>query len=127
MDQYRSGFYLTFRIGRQDLAMEAAPVKAILPAHDLQTADAPDPAGILGEAKFNGESFPVIDLRTKLKLRHGISGRTPCIVAVDCDGLKGFLADAVSEIVHARVHDFHRGKLRIGRPRQIVDPSELAL
>ena len=107
--------------------MEAAPVKAILPAHELTASEDPDPAWLAGEAKFNGESFPVIDLRRKLSLRHGVTGRTPCIVAVDSQGLKGFLADAVSEIVHARAHDFHRGKLRVGRPRQIVDPSELAL
>ncbi len=107
--------------------MEAGPVKAILPAHELRAMDDPDPAWLVGEAKFNGEAFPVIDLRAKLRLRHGISGRTPCIVAVESHGLRGFLADSVSEIVHARAHDYRNGKLRIGRPRQIVDASELTL
>ncbi|MEO5922413.1 MAG: chemotaxis protein CheW [Bryobacteraceae bacterium] len=125
MDDFRSGFYLTFRVGRQEFAMEAGPVKAILPAHELLSLDDPDPEWLVGEAKFNGETFPVIDLRAKLNLRHGISGRTPCIVAVDTDGLKGFLADAVTEIVHARAHDYRNGKLRIGRPRTIMATSEL--
>jgi chemotaxis signal transduction protein len=87
--------------------------------------DDPDPKWLVGEATFKGEKFPVIDLRAKLNLRPGISGRTPCIVAVDSGGLTGFLADAVSEIVHARAHDYRHGKLRIGRPRQIMNPSEL--
>jgi chemotaxis signal transduction protein len=126
VDEFRSGFYLTFRVGQQEFAMEAGPVKAILPAHELLATDDPDPAWLVGEARFNGETFPVIDLRAKLHLRHGISGRTPCIVAVDTQGLKGFLADAVSEIVHARAHDYRKGKLRIGRPKQIIRPSELS-
>jgi chemotaxis signal transduction protein len=123
---FRSGFYLTFRVGRQEFAMEAGPVKAILPAHELLAADDPDPEWLVGEATFIGEKFPVIDLRARLNLRHGITGRTPCIVAVDSGGLTGFLADAVSEIVHARAHDYRNGKLRIGRPRQIMSLSELA-
>jgi chemotaxis signal transduction protein len=127
VDEFRSGFYLTFRVGRREFAMEAGPVKAILPAHELLSTEDPDPVWLIGEAKFNGEAFPVIDLRAKLKLRRGISGRTPCIVAVDADGLRGFLTDAVSEIVHARAHDYRNGKLRIGRPRRIMNPSELTL
>ena len=125
MGEFRSGFYLTFRVGRQEFAIEAGPVKAILPAHELSSADDPDPEWLVGEANFKGEKFPVIDLRAKLNLRHGITGRTPCIVAVETQGLRGFLADAVSEIVHARAHDYRNGKLRIGRPRTIMATSEL--
>ncbi len=106
--------------------MEAGPVKAILPAHELRALEDPEPAWLVGEAQFNGDAFPVIDLRAKLNLRHGISGRTFASWPSISDGLKGFLADAVSEIVHARAHDYRNGKLRIGRPRQIVDPSQLA-
>ena len=127
MEGFRSGEYLTFRVGRQEFAIEAGPVKAIIPAHDLLSADHPDPAWLAGESRLRGEPFPVIDLRLRLKLRHGISGRTPCIVVLNSGKLIGFLADSVSEIIHARAHDFRNGKIRIGRLRQIVPLSQLSL
>jgi chemotaxis signal transduction protein len=144
VDQFRSGQYLTFRVGRQEFAIEAGPVKAIIPAHDLVSTEHPNPAWLAGESHLRGEPFPVIDLRLKLKLRHGISGRTPSIVVVRAatppsteprpsgsgqtlQSLIGFLADSVSEIIHARAHDFRNGKIRIGRPRQIVPLSQLTL
>lgn len=127
MEGFRSGEYLTFRVGQQEFAIEAGPVKAIIPAHDLLSAEHPDPAWLAGECRLRGEAFPVIDLRLRLKLRHGISGRTPCIVVLTNGKLIGFLADSVSDIIHARAHDFRNGKIRIGRPRQIVPMSQLSL
>jgi purine-binding chemotaxis protein CheW len=127
VEGFRSGEYLTFRVGRQEFAIEAGPVKAIIPAHDLLGAEHPDPAWLAGECRLRGEVFPVIDLRLRLHLRHGVSGRTPCIVVLTNGKLIGFLADSVSDIIHARAHDFRNGKLRIGRPRQIVPMSQLSL
>jgi chemotaxis signal transduction protein len=127
VDEFRSGQYLTFRIGRQDLAIEAGMVKAIIPAHDLLSAEHPDPEWLVGESRLRGEPFPVIDLRLRLRLRHGISGRNPCIVVVHNGMLMGFLADSVSDIVRARAHDYRNGKLQIGRPRQIVPLYQLSL
>lgn len=127
MDEFRSGQYLTFRVGRQDLAIEAGAVKAIIPAHDLLSAEYPDPEWLAGESRLRGEVFPVIDLRLRLRLRHGISGRNPCIVVVQNGVLVGFLADSVADIVHARAHDFRNGKLQIGRPRQVVPMDALSL
>lgn len=124
MAGFRSGQYLTFRVGRQEFAIEAAAVRAVLPAHELTAAEEPG-SEVAGEARLRGEAFPVIDLRKKLKLRHGISGRTPCIVVLDQGMLIGFLADSVSDIVHARAHDFRNGKLRMGRPRQVIPLSSL--
>jgi len=127
VDGFRSGRYLTFRVGHQEFAIEADPVKAILPAHELVGAEQPDPEWLAGECQLRGEPFPVIDLRLRLRLRHGISGRTPSIVVVNNGSLIGFLADSVSEIIHARAHDYRHGKLRIGRPRRIVPLSDLTL
>ena len=127
MDKFRSGQYLTFRVGRQEFAIEAGSVKAVMPAHDLLSVEHPAPEWLAGESRLRGEPFPVIDLRVRLRLRHGISGRIPCIVVVNNGILVGFLADSVSEIIHARAHDFRNGKIRIGRPRQIVPLSELTL
>ncbi len=127
MSEFRSGQYLTFRVGRQEFAIEAGAVKGILPAHELVSTEHTTPEWLAGEARLRGQVFPVIDLRVKLHLRHGISGRTPCIVVVDNGTLVGFLADSVSEILHARAHDFRNGKLRSGRPRQIVNLEDLAV
>jgi chemotaxis signal transduction protein len=137
VDTFRSGRYLGFRVGRQEFAIEAGPVKAIIPAHELMSAEHPDPEWLAGESSLRGESFPVIDLRLRLHLRPGISGRTPSIVVVRTvcpsgsvqthGSLIGFLADSVSDVIHARAHDFRNGKIHIGRPRQIVPLSELTL
>ena len=195
MEAFRSGRYLAFRVGRREFAIEAGPVTAVIPAHDLVSAEHPDPAWLAGESRLRGEPFPVIDLRLRLHLRHGITGRTPCIVVVstvcpDADAwrfrasvpcteprpsgsgqppvsligfradsvfdvstvgphadawrfradvlsteprpsgsgqppgsLIGFLADSVSDVIHARAHDFHNGKIHIGRPREVVPLS----
>jgi purine-binding chemotaxis protein CheW len=126
VDAFRSGHYLTFRVGRQEFALDAACVKAILPVHELVATESPEPAWILGEAALKKEKFPVVDLRVKMNLRPGTYGRNPSIVVVAQDAdLVGLLADRVSEIVHARAHDFSAGKLRIGRPRIVLDPAEL--
>ena len=124
MADFRSGPYLTFRVGRQELALDAHRVTAILPAHELIASEDPN-SDIAGEAMLRGNPFPVVDLRRRLQLRSGISGRTPCIVVLDCGGFIGLLVDAVSEIIHARKPDYRNGKLRIGRPKQIVDVAKL--
>ena len=126
MEAFRSGQYLTFRVGRHELAVWAAAGKAILPEHQLHAAEMAEPRWLVGTARAHGELFPVIDLRRKLNLKTGLYGRNPSIIAVDTgDGLAGFLADRVSEIIHARAHDFRNGKIRLGRPREVLDPRSL--
>jgi chemotaxis signal transduction protein len=133
------GKYLTFRVARQDFAMETDRVRGILPVREmialqrnaaLDIFSAPDP-WICGFAALRGRDFPVFDLRSKLGLRHGTHGRTPCIIVVELDGfygpqLAGFVADRVSEIVEARERDLRGGKLRTGgRPRAVLNPNVL--
>jgi chemotaxis signal transduction protein len=144
---FPSGKYLTFRIARQDFAMDASRVRAILPAQELSLlsrsiADTRPLLGAFGEAAWlekwtcgfaalQGRAFPVIDLRAKLGIAYGSPGRQPCIVVVEVatrlgPQLAGFVADRISEIVQARERDFSRGKLRAaGRPRQVLDPDIL--
>ena len=130
--ELRGRRYLTFRVARQDFAMDASRVLGVLPRHELIAAEATDPrlpGWLCGIARMRGRDFPVIDLRGKLGLVHGSHGRTPCIVAVEIAAsegpqLVGFIADRVSEVVKVREHDIRRGKLQIGgRPRQILDPD----
>ena len=84
-----------------------------------------------GFAALKGRAFPVIDLRAKLGIEIGSTGRQPCIVVVEVASrmgpqLGGFVADRLSEVVMARERDFSRGKLRgAGRPRQVLDPDVL--
>lgn len=127
MESFRSGQYLTFRIGNHELAIDAECVRGILPSHELVGADS---AGLwrAGSATLHGHTFPVVDLRAKFGYRYGIQGRNPSIVVVDTgSGLAGFLADRVSEVIYVRAHEFRGGKIRIGRPREILDSRTLLL
>jgi chemotaxis signal transduction protein len=124
---FRPGDYLTFRVARHDFALPAECVRGILPLHELVSGDAPE-SWRAGTATLCARSFPVIDLRARLKLRRGSAGRNPCIVVVEGasqEGLSlaGFVADCVSDVVSARARDFRNGKLRIGRPRKVLDPE----
>jgi chemotaxis signal transduction protein len=118
---FRSGQYLTFRIGRHELAIWAAAVKSVLPAHEISLGD--DGAG---SVTTHGEVVPIVDLQAKLNLRGGVVGRYPSIIVVETGfGLAAFFADGISEVIHARARDFRTGKIRIGRPRQVVDLAVL--
>jgi chemotaxis signal transduction protein len=119
---FRSGQYLTFRLGRRELAIWAAAVKGVLPAHEVSVADDGS-----GSVRTQGVVLPIIDLRARLNLKGGVVGRLPSIIVADTGaGLAAFFVDGISEIVHARARDFRAGKIRIGRPRQIIDLAALS-
>lgn len=134
----QAGQYLTFRVARNDFAVDAAAVRAILPAHDLRPA-VPSPslyrffgAWICGFTTLRGQEIPVIDLRSRLNLPHASFGRHPCIIVIEngppeSPRLAGFVADRVSQLIYARDRDFSFGKLyRGGKPRRILDPALLS-
>lgn len=127
MDEFRSGQYLGFRVGRHEFAIDAERVKGMLPTHELIAPEVRGgPGWFAGTAALRGQKFPVVDLRLKLKLPHGTYGRNPSIVVVDTGSdLAGFLADSIADIIHVRAHEFRNGKIRIGRPREILDPASL--
>jgi chemotaxis signal transduction protein len=126
----KSGPYLTFRVGRQDCAIEAGCVQAILPQHELVTMDVRK-GWVYGYGSVHGREFAVVDLLGKLGIARGIHGREPLIVVVEAAGefgpvLAGFLAQHVSEIVNAFERNFYKGSLRgFGRPRRILRPEEI--
>ena len=126
MGEFHSGRYLTFRVGRQEFAVESRAVRAILQAHEVFAIDNPEPPWITGHAMLRGQPVAVMDLRLKLGLKHGVTGRYPSVIVIDCGNrLLGIAADAISEVIHARAHDFSSGKLRIGRPRVVLDAATL--
>jgi len=128
---------MTFRVARHDFAIDAAAVRGILPARELDPVEStPNLARyygkwICGFATLRGNDVPVIDLRAKLNLPHGTQGRSSCIVIVEAPGpdgprLAGFVADRVADIIEARPRDFVDGRLRLnGRPRRLLDPQSV--
>jgi chemotaxis signal transduction protein len=122
--------YLTFRVARQDLAMEAACVRGILPLTDLEPA-ADGRSGLLGITSLKGQVVGVIDLRSRLQLPQASEGSQPKIVVLELTAgtrqhLLGFVADRISDVVVYRDRDLRNGALRgKGRPRKLVDFDQL--
>jgi chemotaxis signal transduction protein len=122
--------YLTFRVARQDLAMETARVRGILPLSEL----VPLPgvrAGVLGVASLQGQVVAVIDLCSKLGLLNVRPGPQPKIVVFEVisgggQHMAGFVADRVSDVVVYRDRDLRSGALRgQGRPRKLIDFDQI--
>jgi chemotaxis signal transduction protein len=124
---FKAGKYLTFRVARQDFAMNIAFVRGILPVHQMAKIESPGQLPICGFAAVSGRDFPVVDLRAKLGIAHGTHGREPFIIVVETpEKLVGFIADRVSEILDLRARDFRNGAIRShGRPRRVLDPGEI--
>jgi chemotaxis signal transduction protein len=122
--------YLTFRLARQDLAMDAARVRGILPPGEL----VPMPgarAGLLGVATLKGQTVAVLDLCHKLGLPRASPAPKPKVVILeitldDRQCMAGFMADGVCDVVVYRDRDLHNGVLRgLGRPRKLIDFNRL--
>jgi purine-binding chemotaxis protein CheW len=122
---HQAGKYLTFRVGRQDFAMNIIFVRGILPVHQMTKIVARE--WISGFAALGGRDFPVVDLRAKFEIPHGPHGREPFIVVVEAgERLVGFIADRVSEILDLRARDFRGGVVRThGRARRVLDPARI--
>ncbi len=124
---FKAGKYLTFRVARQDFAMNIAHVRGILPVHQMISSPLSGRVPVCGFAAVSGIDFPVIDLRVKLEIPHGTHGREPFIIVVqDGEKLFGFIADRVSEVLPVRSRDFRNGAIRgQGRPRRVLDPDHI--
>ncbi|HLH40182.1 MAG TPA: chemotaxis protein CheW [Bryobacteraceae bacterium] len=119
--------YITFRVARQDFAMDAMRIRGLLPLHEMTFLPSSAEA-ICGAASIRGHDFPVVDLRKKLAIPAGAIGRQPCIVAVEIRGARliGFIADRVSEVIELRPPQVRKDRVRItGRPRRLLDPDRI--
>jgi chemotaxis signal transduction protein len=123
--EYKAGKYLTFRVARQDFAMNIASVRSILPVHQMTPIVTHE--WICGFAAISGRDFPVLDLRAKLGIAPGSHGREPFIIVVQTEEkLVAFIADRVSEVLDLRVRDFKNGAVRThGRVRRVLDPAQI--
>jgi chemotaxis signal transduction protein len=119
---------LTFRLAGQEFAIDATRVKGIVPLHDMETMEpfAGGPRWLMGRAAVHGRPVQVLDLARWLGLVRGAQGRNPYILAVDVPGgFLGFPVDRVCDVVLARARDYSHGKLRIGRPRRVLNADRL--
>jgi purine-binding chemotaxis protein CheW len=119
--------YLTFRVARQDLALDCERVRAILPIEELTPLASARP-GVIGVVNLTGRGVVVVDLRVRLNLAAASQGAQRRIVVVEAAGghLAGFVADRVSDVVRYRSRDLRNGVLRgIGRPRRVVEIDQV--
>jgi len=120
--------YLTFRVARQDLALDAERVRAIVPIREL----VPMPSarvGVIGVVNLAGQAVVVVDLRARLALvtaSQSVHQRTIIVVEAAGGHLAGFLVDRVTDVIRYRSRDLRQGILRgIGRPRRVVEVDQL--
>jgi purine-binding chemotaxis protein CheW len=98
----RTGKYLTFRLAREEFAIQVLRVREIMGMQDI-TAVPQTPAYMKGVINLRGKIVPVIDLRLKFGFPEVEATSTTCIIVVQLKSgreilLMGLLVDAVSEV-----------------------------
>ena len=96
--------YLTFKLGREDFAIELRRVREIMPL--VTIAKVPlSPDYVRGVFNLRGRVIPVVDLRRKFAMPAIADNDRQCIVV--CDVIQesvtlqaSILVDAVSEVLH---------------------------
>lgn len=120
--------YLTFRVARMDLALDAGRVRAILPLADMAPMRS-GRAGVIGIVNLAGSPVVVVDLQVRLALsiastgaKHTGAKRRIVVVAAAGGHLAGFLVDRVTDVVRYRSRDLRKGVLHgIGRARRVLE------
>jgi chemotaxis signal transduction protein len=113
--------YLTFRVARKDLAIEASQVRAIVPMNGLIHLPRARP-GILGVVLVAGHIVNVVDATERLQLPPWRRGKQRQIVVLGEAGkCAAFIADRVCDVVRYSGRNLSRGMLRgEGRNRTLV-------
>ncbi len=97
------GKYLTFRLGREEYALEILKVREIVAM--MEVTSVPLTAlHIRGVVNLRGKIIPVVDMRKKFSLPDADSTRDTCIITAMVEGnegevLTGFLVDGVNEVI----------------------------
>jgi len=105
----RTGKYLTFRLAREEFAIQVLRVREIMGMQDI-TAVPQTPAYMKGVINLRGKIVPVIDLRLKFGFPEVEATSTTCIIVVQLKSgreilLMGLLVDAVSEVLNFTAAD----------------------
>ena len=100
----RSGKYLTFRLAREEFAIQVLRVREIMGMQDI-TAVPQTPHYMKGVINLRGKIVPVIDLRSKFGFPEVEATPATCIIVVQLHSgremlLMGLLVDAVSEVLN---------------------------
>jgi chemotaxis signal transduction protein len=119
--------YLTFRVARKDLAVDAARVRAILPIEELIPLPNTRP-DVMGAVKLTSGIAVVVDLSARLNLPAAAPGPQRRVVVVETAAghMAGFVVDRVSNIIRYRSRDLRNGVLHgIGRSRRVVEVDQV--
>ena len=105
----RSGKYLTFRLAREEFAIQVLRVREIMGMQDI-TAVPQTPHYMKGVINLRGKIVPVIDLRMKFGFPEVEATPATCIIVVQLNSgsellLMGLLVDAVSEVLSFAASD----------------------
>lgn len=100
----RAGKYLTFRLAREEFAIQVLKVREIMGVQDI-TAVPHTPPYVKGVINLRGKVIPVVDLRLKFGLPEVEYDRRTCIIVVQIQGhgsqlMTGIVVDAVSEVLN---------------------------
>ncbi len=106
---YRAAKYLTFRLGREEFAIQVLKVREIMGIQEI-TAVPQTPAHVKGVINLRGKVIPVVDLRLKFCLPEMEYTQRTCIIVVQAHSggvslLTGIIVDEVSEVLNLNAGD----------------------
>jgi purine-binding chemotaxis protein CheW len=100
----RAGKYLSFRLGKEDFAIQVLKVREIVGIQDI-TSVPQMPAYVKGVINLRGKVIPVVDLRLKFGLEEREYTQRTCIIVVQVHHAgvavqTGIIVDEVSEVLN---------------------------
>lgn len=102
--EHRAGKYLTFRLGKEDFAIQVLKVREIVGIQDI-TSVPQMPGYVKGVINLRGKVIPVVDLRLKFSLPEREYTQRTCIIVVQVQSSgvavqTGVIVDEVSEVLN---------------------------
>ena len=102
--EHRAGKYLTFRLGKEDFAIQVLKVREIVGIQDI-TSVPQMPSYVKGVINLRGKVIPVVDLRLKFSLPEREYTQRTCIIVVQVQSggvavQTGVIVDEVSEVLN---------------------------
>jgi purine-binding chemotaxis protein CheW len=99
-----AGKYLTFRLGREEFAIQVLKVREIMGIEEI-TAVPQTPSYVKGVINLRGKVIPVVDLRLKFGLPELEYTQRTCIIVIQVTTgstgtLMGIVVDGVSEVLN---------------------------
>jgi purine-binding chemotaxis protein CheW len=106
---FRSGKYLTFRLGGEEFGIRIRHVREIIGMQDI-TAVPGTPAHLKGVINLRGKIIPVVDLRTRFRFPEAPFTGTTCIIVAQVSQageqtMGGLVVDSVCEVVNIAGND----------------------